>query len=138
MSLMPRQVGGNAPRMPAGASPEPLAALPSVPMWEHDGFGRGSAGMATPFDGFPASAFYAASLQVVTSIRKFYTFSFYQIKSIFEIDQENLFFLKAFPQNCLGVCATKYPPRDDSADGRCRNQTFGWSMFDAEMQDPAC
>ena len=63
-SQTPRQVGGGAPRMPAGASPEPLAALPSVPMWEHDGFGRGAGGsLATPF-GFPASAFYAASLQV--------------------------------------------------------------------------
>ena len=51
--------------MPVGASPEPLAPLPiTVPMWEHDGFGRVSSMTATPFGGLPASAFYAASLQV--------------------------------------------------------------------------
>jgi len=52
--------------MPAGASPEPLpeGGLPiTVPMWEHDAFGRVGA-MATPF-GLPASAFYSqGSLQV--------------------------------------------------------------------------
>ena len=54
--------------MPAGASPEPLPSLPiTVPMWEHDAFGR-VGGMASPF-GLPASAFYSqGSLQVLRAV----------------------------------------------------------------------
>lgn len=69
--ILDKQVGGGGDRMPAGASPEPLGTLPmTVPMWEHDGFGRVGSMAATPF-GLPASAFYAASLQVLLIVSGF-------------------------------------------------------------------